>query len=55
MYMSIDSFNLFFFRRLLVYTYCILLNVNRVSNLIGRGLSCHGSRCRFDSGLTRVN
>ena len=25
----------------------------RISNLIGRGLPCHGSRCRFDAGLIR--
>lgn len=25
----------------------------RISNLIGRGLPCHGSRCRFESDLIR--
>ena len=25
-----------------------------ISNLIGRGLPCHGSRCRFESDLIRV-
>ena len=24
-----------------------------VSNLIGKGLSCHESRCRIEAGLTR--
>ena len=27
----------------------------RVSNLIGKGLSCHESRYRFNSDLTREN
>ena len=26
----------------------------RISNLIGQGLPCHGSRCRFESDLIRV-
>ena len=26
----------------------------RISNLIGQGLPCHGSRCRFDSDLIRI-
>lgn len=26
----------------------------RISNLIGKGLPCHGSRCRFDSDLIRI-
>ena len=26
----------------------------RISNSIGRGLPCHGSRCRFDAGLVRL-
>ena len=25
----------------------------RISNLIGQGLPCHGSRCRFESDLIR--
>ena len=25
-----------------------------VSNLIGKGLSCHESRCRIEAGLTRL-
>ena len=25
----------------------------RISNLIGKGLPCHGSRCRFESDLIR--
>ena len=29
------------------------LSRKRVSNLIGKGLSCHESRCRIEAGLTR--
>ena len=29
------------------------INKLRISNSIGRGLPCHGSRCRFDAGLVR--
>lgn len=28
--------------------------IHRISNLIGKGLSCHGSKCRFDAGLIRI-
>jgi hypothetical protein len=31
------------------------LAVIRISNLIGKGLPCHGSRHRFDPGLIRDN
>ena len=27
----------------------------RVSNLIGKGFSCRGNRCRIEPGLTRLN
>ena len=26
----------------------------RISHLIGKGLPCHGSRCRFESGRVRI-
>ena len=26
----------------------------RISNLIGQGLPCHGSRCRFEPDLIRI-
>ena len=35
---------------------CLLCSCNitlRISNLIGQGLPCHGSRCRFESDLIR--
>ena len=43
----------------IVYTYIyfivynILSNILRVSNLIGKGFSCHETRCRIEAGLTR--
>lgn len=32
----------------------IMLVESRISNLIGQGLPCHGSRCRFEADLIRI-
>ena len=42
--------------RLAVTLFCVNIEnkVNRVSNLIGKGLSCRESRCRIVADLTRV-